>query len=228
MSKEEINPDKLDVLIDIFTPYRYSVQKCEEKNEDRVGEVYHYRITINFEAIETEGEEELSYVTILYNGQQFAKNIDHIRFDYDTKEPFIEKGFATKTKSSVGIRISPNNKGAMKFCGGSFQAKRDIELQKVYLYESDCRLTSCVFNITTPQKPYSQKWKAGELIRIPIGSELSVDLSIENPEFSRRLFCGMNQYLVLEYKQSGKVYQTYLELTFATQPSADEALCADT
>lgn len=204
---------------DYIEQYKADFAKIDLKE---INKIYRYRITINFEAVELGEEEDISYVTILYDGQQFAKNIGHIKF-YNKKNPFKVNGFDTEVCSALGIRMNSNDTGTMTYRGGQFKAKKDVELQNIYLYQSQCKITGCSLDITTPKTTYNQKWESGKSIIVPAGSKLSLDISIENPAFSRNMFCGMNQYLVLEYKQGGKEYRTYMELSFTTQLSAYEA-----
>lgn len=193
--------------------YMESYKKLEESD---VGELHHYLITVTLDLSASRKTETFHSIEVKYNDQVFEKEIGKIEIDCDTENPKKQKSLYANNVALSDIYIGKNQEGLMSFSDTEmFQTENDVEIKNIYLMDQKDTIENCNVNISSQNQTFDMEWN-GESIKIDGESNLGMELSLKREDFKDKTYYKCNNYLVIEYMEDGKLYNTNSELYFST------------
>ena len=193
--------------------YMDSYKKLKDSD---VGELHHYLITVSLDLSSSRKAETFDSIEVEYNERTFDKEIGKIEIDCDTENPKKQKSLYAHSVALSDIYIEKSQEGKIFFSDTDmFEAENDVEIKNIYLMDQKDKMEDCSISISSQNENFDMKWK-GESIKVEGESNLGIEFSMKREDFKDKTYYKCNNYLVIEYMEDGKLYNTNSELYFST------------
>ena len=192
-----------------------------EKTLSEIPAMYCYRFYIPLRDLgidETATEpQQLKTLTVTLDGQTKTYDLGKVLF-LPGRVPgnySLEGGIEETSFMRAGYGSGFNKDGHLKVSGLKFIATKDVVLQGISFPGSEgVTVASCELVITTPfGDKFNMAWDANSPIEVDEGSEIQINLVIEDPVRANTLIANTIRYLSLDYTRDGVTYGDYIYMS---------------
>lgn len=192
-----------------------------EKALSEIPAMYCYRFYIPLRDLgidETATEpQQLKTLTVTLDGQTKTYDLGKVQF-LPGKVPCnysLEGGLEDRSFMRAGYGSGFNKEGHLKVSGLRFVTTKDVVLQGISFPGSEgVMVVSCEIVITTPfGDKYNMTWDANSPIEVDEGSEIQINLVMEDPVRANTLIANTIRYLSLDYSRDGVTYGDYIYMS---------------
>ena len=192
-----------------------------EKALSEIPTMYCYRFYIPLKALgidEAATEpQQLKTLTVTLDGQTKTYDLGKVQF-LPGKVPCnysLEGGLEDRSFMRAGYGSGFNKEGHLKVSGLRFVATKDVVLQGISFPGSEgVTVASCEIVITTPfGDKFNMTWDAYSPIEVDEGSEIQINLIMEDPVRANTLIANTIRYLSLDYSRDGVTYGDYIYMS---------------
>lgn len=201
--------------------YRDYQKKFEDAykgiSKNEIGELHHYLIKISFDLENSVHTEKFHNIQVTYNGKKTEQNIGEIVIDCEKENPKKENSLYASCVAINDICLSKNQQGNMSLRNDSmYKTGKKVKINAVYTLNKDTKIDNCKVNILSSKGKTDMEWE-GKTINIKPESELGLEVLFTRDNFRDKVYYQCSDYLVIEYQEGTKEYQTGTELYFKTK-----------
>lgn len=137
--------------------------------------------------------------------------------DCEKENPKKENSLYASCVAINDICLSKNQQGNMSLRNDSmYKTGKKVKINAVYTLNKDTKIDNCKVNILSSKGKTDMEWE-GKTINIKPESELGLEVLFTRDNFRDKVYYQCSDYLVIEYQEGTKEYQTGTELYFKTK-----------
>lgn len=186
-------------------------------SENEIGELHHYLIKISFDLENSVHTEKFHNIQVTYNGKKTEQNIGEIVIDCEKENPKKENSLYASCLAINDIYVSKNPQGYMNLRNSNlYKTGKKVKINGIHTINKETKIEDCKVSILSSKENYDMNWE-GKTIALKPESELGLEVRFIRNDFKDKVYYQCSDYLVIEYKEGTKEYQTGTELYFKTQ-----------
>lgn len=196
---------------------------------ENIAPLYHYNGTIAFDMdkADIDSNEVINTIKFNINGNNYTVNVGSIMLDYTTKYTYPTKNIKLKTLSMVDRKIIPHPNGTIPGTFLSFTCEKDILIKGFKLLESSVEITDIDITTQYNNKTMTQKYSIGKPLLCKAGTQVDVNLKVDDANFIGRMLYSTSLHLVIEYETEGEQSTAFFESIFRTRPEPYEVYASE-
>lgn len=124
----------------------------------------------------------------------------------------------------AGLNMPPSATGAVSLPAVSFFAKEDVTLQKLEVFGSeDVAISDVRCTILTESgQTYNMTWDGNSPLEIDAGTELKIELELEDPAVANTLSANVMRYFLLSYMKGEEECQVGIQESYLVFSGRDD------